>query len=47
MACRGGRHDLLGELLAHLIDGDKRMRALVDIRSNNHHGEPWWLPPSL
>ena len=31
-------HDLLTEFAANLVDCNKRMRALVDIGSNNNHG---------
>src|SRR5215472_16170932 len=34
----GGPHDLLAQLLADLVDGHKRVRALVPIGSNNNHG---------
>ena len=38
-ACPTGRRDdLLPELASHLVDGDKRMGALVHIGSNNNHG---------
>ncbi|BBZ71090.1 hypothetical protein MPRS_42500 [Mycobacterium paraseoulense] len=38
MTYRSGLDDLLADSAAHLIHGDKRMRALVDIGSNNNHG---------
>src|SRR5215472_12382550 len=33
-----GRHDLFTQLLADLVDGHERVRALVNIGSNNNHG---------
>ncbi len=38
MPCAGRRDGLLTDLATHRIDGDARVRALVNIGSNNNHG---------
>jgi hypothetical protein len=38
MTCGGGGHDFFAEFAAHLVNGDERVGALVDIGSNNNHG---------